>query len=339
MLRILITAVLTIALLAGGTLSALASNGDGNESESIPMMDISELESLVAEMEGIEEFELEPAPLPGRTVSIDGGFRGVWGSDNTPDVKATGVVAGIYGRVDEPDGTGYGFFGGVWSDRNGGLGGYLQGRYADGYFWGTWRCLETGEGGLVGGTYSPDPGAASELVNRFRGIWVTSDGQHTGYLKGTWAPVAQSQPGGKFAGLWKYNPDVSATDVAADGKLRGAYRVLQLVDGTTMHYFKGRWNAYEGARGRLAGLALDGRFYGLWKTNDGSAQGYLKGVWADNRFKGRWGHVGHDPEGVLWGRYGPVVTPQPQEAQPLPMKEVNNTRMQPVETKPLAIQS
>ena len=92
MLRILITAALAVALLAGGTVSTLASNGNGNESEPIPMMDISELESLVGGMEGIEEFELEPAPLNGRTVSIDGGFKGVWASDNTPESAAIGTV-------------------------------------------------------------------------------------------------------------------------------------------------------------------------------------------------------------------------------------------------------
>lgn len=337
MLRVLITAVIAVALLAGGTVSALADTGGGNASESVPPVDITDLEAMADELEGIEEFELEPAPLPGRDVSIDGGFRGVCGSDNKPDEEAAGLVAGIYGTVDEPDGTGYGFFGGVWRNHNGELGGYLQGRYANGYFWGTWRCLETGTGGFVGGTYTPDPNAVNDLVNRFTGIWITGDGQHTGYLKGTWAPVVESHVGGKFAGMWKYDPDASAVDVAADGKLRGTYRALHLADGTSMRYFKGRWNANEGARGRLAGLALDGSFYGLWKSNNGSAQGYLKGVWADHSFKGRWGHLGHEPEGVLWGRYGPVVIPEPLEAQPLPTQDVAATRIQPVEKQPLAV--
>ena len=110
--------------------------------------------------------------------------------------------------------------------------------------------------------------------------------------------------------------------------------MIKLVDGTSMHYVRGRWSSDEGVRGRLGALVVDGSFYGLWDCPSSKAGGYLKGVWAEQEFRGVWGHLGHEPEGRLWGRYGPFPTPQKLEvqtalqqqlalkAQPKPMQKV-----------------
>jgi hypothetical protein len=324
MLKVIVTAILVVALLAGGTISVLAQTGNatGNVTGAPPPLDIADIEALVGELEGVEEFEIMPEPLPGRTATIDGGFRGVWGRDNATNSEPPGVLGGLYGRVQEPDGSGSGYFGGIWKDKNGGPGGYLQGRYANGYFWGVWRCLETGARGILGGTYVPAPGATSDVPHRFSGIWITRDGQQTGYLKGTWSPAVQSQPAGRFAGQWTHDNDVTAAQVAPDGRLSGTYHRLELADGSSIRYFKGRWSSNEGARGRLGGLVHDGGFYGLWNSRNSDAQGYLKGAWADHRFRGVWGYTGQEPGGRLWGRYGPYVTPEPLEAEPLPVPQV-----------------
>ena len=167
------------------------------------------------------------------------------------------------------------------------------------------------------GTYAPDADSANDLVQRFVGDWATEDGQQSGYLKGTWAPIVLSQPEGKFAGQW-----VCDAEVAPDGRLSGLYGVIKLADGSSMQYFRGRWHAADGGHGRLGGLIVDGGFYGLWNSGDSNGRGYLKGAWADNSFKGSWGHLGHEAEGRLWGKYGPIVTPQPVEKQAGPVQRL-----------------
>ena len=339
MLKILITAILAAALLAGGTVSALAGSGAGNTTGGDSPLDFAEIEAMVGEMEEIEDFELMPEPVDGRTASIDGGFRGVWGADNDTVDRPPGVLGGIYGKVQKPDGTGYGYFGGLWKNRNGETGGYMQGRYANGYFWGVWRCMETGAGGILGGTYEPGPDASNDVPRSFVGKWITKDGQQTGYLRGTWSPAVNSQPAGRFAGQWTHDNNVTASEVSPDGRLAGTHHILQLADGNSIHYFKGRWGSNAGAQGRLGGVVLGGEFYGIWNCRNSNAQGYLKGVWADHRFKGVWGHVGHDPQGRLWGRYGPVVTPEPLETEPLPVPQFMATGVKPVLKQPVANQT
>jgi len=338
MLKVITIFIVTVALVAGGTIAAVADTAPGNTTPDELPLDIADIEAMVAELGDTEDFEIVPAPLPGRSVSIDGGFRGVWCGDNAATDECPGILSGIYGKVEEPDGTGYGYFGGIWNTGNGEVGGYMQGRYADGYFWGTWRCLETGAGGILGGIYAPAPDASNDVPHHFIGLWITGDGQQTGYLKGTWSPAVQSQPAGRFAGQWTSGADETAAEVAPDGRLSGTHHVLRLADGSTVRYFKGRWSSNEGARGRIGGLVLDGRFYGLWNCRNSDAGGYLKGVWADHSFKGVWGHVGQEPGGRLRGRYGPVVTPEPAEAQPLSVQGVTATSVNPVDIQPVAVQ-
>jgi len=316
MLKILITVVIAAGLMAGGTLSAFAGSGELNSKDATLSVDTSKVEAILDELEILE---LMPVPLPGKVVSIDGGFQGVWGPDNEISATPSGVVAGVYGTVEQPDGTRSGFFTGLWFLKNNREGGYLAGRYGNGQFEGRWRCLETGVGGPVRGKYAPSDDVADAVVHHFAGRWATQDGQQTGYLKGTWAPLVLAQVEGRFAGQWVHDPTVSATEVAFDGSLWGTHGVLKLADGSSIHLFKGSASSSnERAQVRLGGLILRGKFYGLWKGANSNAHGYLKGVWASHRFKGVWGHVGHSPQGRLWGRYGPFPTPEQVEAKPLP---------------------
>jgi hypothetical protein len=340
MIRIVICVVIAAAMVAGGTASAFAWSAAAESGDAVPPLDAAGIIDVTALANGtgqLGDVDLMPAPLPGRSVSINGGFHGEWGKDSGAELEPPGAVAGIYGTVAEPDGTTFGWFGGIWQGHNGEPTGYLQGRYADGYFWGTWHCLESGAGGPVGGTYGPAADAANDTVKYFVGQWATADGQQTGYLKGTWSPLAQSQPGGRFAGQWSHDPAISAADVAADGSLRGRYRALDLADGTSMHFLKGGWRSNDGAHGRICGLALAGRVYGLWKSAEGDAHGYLQGSWADNAFRGSWGRAGHQPEGRLWGRYGPSPTPQPVEPQPTALQATASAGPQANATQPVGI--
>jgi len=319
MLKIMITVLIVAGLMVGGTLSAFAGSGELNSRDATLSVDASKVEAVLNEMEILE---LLPESLPGKIVSIEGGFQGVWGADNETSATPSGDVAGVYGTVEQPDGTRSGFFVGLWLLKNGREGGYLAGRYGDGQFQGRWRCLETGVGGPVRGKYAPSDEVADAVIHRFAGRWATQDGQQTGYLKGTWAPIVLTQVEGRFGGQWVHNPTVSATEAAFDGRLWGTHGALKLADGSSIHWFNGKASSNEGARVRLGGLVLRGKFYGLWKGANTNAHGYLKGVWASNRFKGIWGHVGHSPQGRLWGRYGLFPTPEQVEAEPLPIKTV-----------------
>ena len=332
MLKILITVVIAAGLMAGGTLSAFAGSGELNSKDATLSVDTSKVEAVLDEL-GI--LELMPVPLPRKVVSIDGGFQGVWGPDNETSATPSGVVAGVYGTVEQPDGTRSGFFTGLWFLKNNREGGYLAGRYGNGQFEGRWRCLETGVGGPVRGEYVPSDDVADAVVHHFAGRWATQDGQQTGYLKGTWAPLVLAQVKGRFAGEWTHSPTVSAAEVAPDGRLWGTYGALTLADGSSISWFNGRADSNEGAQARLGGLVLRGSFYGLWKSANSNAHGYLKGAWASHRFKGVWGHAGHSAQGQLWGRYGPFPTPEELEAQPLSVQKLAVGFSQPVKKQPM----
>ena len=332
MLKILITAVIAAGLIVGGTLSAFAGSGEVITGNVTLSADATKVEAVADELEVLE---LLPVSLPGKPVSVDGGFQGVWGTDSGTEAKHPGVVAGIYGTVEGPDGTRSGFFAGIWQKSGCEAGGYLAGRYGDGNFSGGWRCLETGIGGSLRGEYAPSGDPANDVVHYFSGRWATEDGQQTGYLKGTWAPLVLSQIKGRFAGEWTHSPTVSAAEVAPDGRLWGTYGALTLADGSSISWFNGRADSNEGAQARLGGLVLRGSFYGLWKSANSNAHGYLKGAWASHRFKGVWGHAGHSAQGQLWGRYGPFPTPEELEAQPLSVQKLAVGFSQPVKKQPM----
>lgn len=319
MLKVLITAVIVAGLMVGCTLPALANSGEVITGNVTSPADAAKGDAVAEELEVLE---LLPVSLAGKPVSVDGGFRGVWGTDSATEAICPGVVAGVYGTVEGSDGTRSGFFAGLWQKNGRQAGGYLAGRYGDGNFSGSWRCLETGIGGPVRGEYAPSGDPANDVVRRFSGRWATEDGQQTGYLKGTWAPLVLSQVKGRFGGEWAHGPTVSAAEVAPDGRLWGTYGALTFADGSSISWFNGKADSNEGAQARLAGLVLPGKFYGLWMGANSNAHGYLKGVWAGHRFKGVWGHAGHSAQGQLWGRYGPFPTPEALEAQPLSTQKV-----------------
>ena len=325
-MKVLIIGMLVVGLMVGVTVPALASSGAADSRGTTSSLSSLGAEAMLIEanLEALEEIEigdLIPMPCPRRPIRLQGGLHGVWGTDNATSVEPPGVLAGIYGTARTANGTTLGFFGGIWRNENGTLGGYLKGRYANGHFRGVWRCLETGVGGPVEGTYAPSVNATNNatdsVVHHFVGKWATRDGQQSGYLRGTWAPLVQSQLQGRFAGLWVCDTNISAAEIAPDGRLFGIYGVIELADGSSIHYFRGKWRSHEGARGQLRSLALNGTFYGIWNSRNGNAHGYLKGVYGDHEFKGVWGRAGNAAEGRLWGRYGPSVTPRPVEEQPL----------------------
>jgi hypothetical protein len=309
-IKLFIIAVVVGGLIAGTASAVQADTESLVSTVSARSQDGSDTE--VSELEELEELELVPVPIPGRSVSIDGGFSGIWVKENEVSVEPQGRVVGVYGRVNYANGDELGFFGGIWRDGSGRTTGYLKGKYDDGSFRGKWLCLENGVGGPVSGRCFPTPDTTdSDLRHYFYGEWETEDGQLEGYLRGTWSPIAVLEPRGRFSGQWTHDDQTAAAELLPDGRLSGAYGLVQLQDGTSMHYFRGRWNSAEGAQGRLGGLIASEGFCGLWNSSDSSARGYLKGVWGHNRFRGVWGYFGQGAEGRLWGQYGSIITPEP----------------------------
>jgi len=311
-LNLLCTCILALCLLIIGVAPVYAD--EGNQDPPLILEDMNK-----EELETLDKLDLMPEEAAGRKVHIEGGFKGIWVTDSNATDNCPGNVAGIYGTVKNEDGTSYGFFSGLWRNETGKMGGYLKGKYRDGEFRGIWRCLETGVWGPVKGRYSPAPDAtAADMHHVFFGKWATWDGQLRGHLKGRWAPLAAVKLEGKFNGQWMYANQLTAASIQPDGKLAGTYSVAVFKDGTRIHLFRGTWTSRESDRGKLGGLIVDGRFYGLWNSGNGHPRGYLKGVWKDHRFKGVWAQFDHNIEGRLWGVYRPMITPTTVDKQPLP---------------------
>jgi hypothetical protein len=314
-LSILFTCTLAVCLLIAGVAPVQASEGNQD-----PPLLVEDIDS--GELEALDKLDLVPVDAPGQKVSITGGFKGVWGTEDSAADERPGKVAGIYGVVEYEDGIAYGFFGGIWKNASGRMAGYLKGRYEGGQFRGIWRCLETGMWGPVVGRYTPAPDATIDAIHYlFKGKWETRDGQLSGYLKGIWSPLTMVKPEGKFDGQWMCDNQLTAACVQPDGKLAGKYGVAVFKDGTRIHYFGGILHSRESNKGRLGGLIVDGRFCGLWNSDSSYPRGYLKGIWRDNRFKGVWGQFGQNSEGRLWGVYRPFVTLTAVEKKPLPAQQ------------------
>lgn len=318
--KLLLVGLLVVGLLAGGTASALSAN----TAESLTPLTESEVEELVDELEAVDGMDILPAPMEGRTVKITGGFRGVWGIGEDETADPLGWLVGIYGTVVEPDGTSYGFLGGIYMQKGERIGGLLVGKYADGAFWGTWHSFASETSGQFGGTYTAETEDVEAIVNRFVGKWEISDGETSGYMKGTWAQRVRARRTGRFQGAWSYNDDeieLEAVRPEADGRLRGHYGIIKLADGTAIRMFRGGWNSEEGSKDKLIGIGIRGHFAGVWKTSDGDVGGYLTGAYREHRFRGVWGTMGEEPAGKLWGRYGRM--PQVEaEAEPIPEPQV-----------------
>jgi hypothetical protein len=269
----------------------------------------------IAELE-VDRMELVPSDTSDRKVKLNGGFKGAWITENSLTDEPAGKVVGIYGYFEPDDGNGYGFFSGLWKNASGRMGGYLKGKYRDGIFSGIWRCLETGAWGPVKGRYYPAPDTEVDAIHYiFDGKWTTTDGQIKGYLKGTWSPLRAVRIQGNFTGQWAYNNQLPVSSILYDGKLNGKYGIAIFKDGTRIQFFRGIWNSRNSEEGRLGGLIVDSKFYGMWNNINTRPQGYLKGVWENNRFKGVWSQFGQSIEGRLWGAYRPFLTTTTVEKQ------------------------
>lgn len=311
--KFLLAGLLVVGLLAGGTASALTES----TAQSISGLAAISAEEAVDELDGIAETEIIPVTEPGDRVTIDGGFRGVWGVDPKAE-EPLGHIVGLYGTVTRADGTTYGFMGGVYTNKNGKLGGFLTGKYADGTFRGNWHSATSEASGLYGNTYDVNTEDVEAVVNSFVGEWQTSDGERAGYMKGRYSAVVSIRMAGRFGGKWAINDDeasVEAVRPEADGNFRGHYGIIKFADGTQLRYFRGGWNSEDSeAKGKLQGIGIRGHFYGVWRSADGEANGYLTGRYNEHKFRGVVGTMGEEPSGKLWGKYGRL----PQELEPLP---------------------
>jgi hypothetical protein len=175
--KVLVFAALTLAMIIGGTVPALAGT------DSAPKA----LTSLGSEVNN--ETDAQTAVAPGNSQKISGIFRGVWGCENDTSAEPCGKLRGTYRTITKPDGTVFGFFRGQWQSNNGKYHGWLKGKFEDGSFRGIWRCKETNKGGTLEGRYYPSGDPATEARRHFVGKWTTRDGQKSGYLKGTWHPL------------------------------------------------------------------------------------------------------------------------------------------------------
>ena len=284
----------------------------GAESE----CDTNDLEAILEE-EGFEDDclgiaeddnrDLEIMPMPGKPV-IAGGFHGVWGLDNLDHNMPQGDLCGVYGFRNHVK-RGSSFFRGMWKTDDGEVTGYLVGKGINGRLHGIWYWPEKCVGGRIKGTYTPlvtDATKDSEMS--FEGIWYRG-GRQIGYMEGNWSPVEEIVTSKIFEGEWS-----RGGETPSDGIIKGVHGRIELEDGTSVPFFRGRWESNDGAYGRLAGLGLDGSFCGIWKGEFGFSRGYLEGTYKDKEFSGTWGHFGQEPSGRLWGTYGMGLnTPIPQE--------------------------
>jgi hypothetical protein len=280
-------------------------------------------------------------------VTLGGGFQGVWGTGNAEDADPMGSLVGIYGKVKRASGQEAGYFRGIWLTDNDTVFGYLRGICSDnGTFAGVWRNPETGVGGPVNGTYSPT-NDDNVTAGEFNGIWETRDGEQSGYLRGTWSPAVSVEREGKFGGRWINGDQTLALAKGARisarrnakgdasgnlklnraGRIWGCYGRIDLADGSSISYFRGKWHAANNrAHGRLGGFAIDGKVYGMWggQQKVGNAGGYLTGDYSydsqlekepKGTFEGTWGRFGQEHSGLLKGKFGPLGVSEPFEDQ------------------------
>ncbi|MBN2099658.1 MAG: hypothetical protein JW753_08690 [Dehalococcoidia bacterium] len=344
----LIIGLLLVGLVIGITVPAvMASRAANPDDGTLPATSAeAELAELAADWE-------EADPVTGNTgegkeiklleVTLGGGFQGVWGTDNAEDADPTGSLVGVYGKVKRASGLEASYFRGVWLTDNDTVFGYLRGTCSDnGTFIGFWSNPETGVGGPVNGTYSP-AGSDNITPGEFNGTWETRDGERSGYLRGTWSPVVSVEREGRFGGRWINDDQELAlgkrgcafakgkakghVECIRAGRVWGSYGEITLADGTSVHYFRGKWHAAnDKTHGRLGGLAIDGHFYGVWGSHKKicRAGGYLTGDYSydsqldkepKGTFEGVWGRFGQEDSGLLKGKFGPLGVSEPFEGQ------------------------
>ena len=344
----LIMGLLLLGLVVGTTIPAImasraANPGDGTSSASAAEAELTELAADWEEADPVTDNTGEGKGIKLLEVTLGGGFQGVWGTDNTEDADPMGSLVGIYGNVKRAGGKEVSYFKGVWLTDNDTVFGYLRGTCSDnGTFAGVWSNPETGVGGPVEGTYSSTD-SDNVTSGEFTGTWETRDGEQSGYLRGSWSPAVSVEREGRFGGRWinddrvlaigkgahvsaKGNAEVNA-ECRRAGRVWGSYGEIGLADGTSIHYFLGKWHAANNrAHGRLGGLAIEGKFYGVWGGHNKGcrAGGYLTGDYSydsqlekepKGTFEGAWGRFGQEDSGLLKGKLGPLGVSEPFEDQ------------------------
>jgi hypothetical protein len=346
----LIMGLLLVGLVVGIAIPAAmasraANPGDGTLPATADEAELAELAADLQEADpvtGNDEAAAKEIKL--LEVTLGGGFQGVWGTDNADPM---GSLVGIYGKVKRAGGQEVGYFKGIWLTDNDNVFGYLRGSCSDnGTFAGVWRNPETGAGGPVNGTYSPTSGD-NVTAGEFNGTWETRDGEQGGYLRGTWSPAVSVEREGRFGGRWINGEGASVLgkdarisarrsangDAAGNlklnraGRIWGCYGEIKLADGSSISYFRGKWHAANNrVHGRLGGLAVDGKFYGMWSGQQKGwcSGGYLAGDYSydsqlekepKGTFEGVWGRFGQEDNGQLKGKFGPTPVSQPFEDQ------------------------
>jgi hypothetical protein len=329
--------------------SRAANPGDGTLPAIADEAELAELAADLQEADPVADNSDagEAKDLKSLEVTLGGGFQSVWGTDNMEDTDPVGSLVGIYGKVKRAGGQEVGYFKGIWLTDNDTVFGYLRGICSDnGTFTGVWRNPETGAGGPVNGTYSPT-NDDNVTGGEFNGTWETRDGERSGYLRGTWSPAVSVEREGQFGGRWINGDRTSALskgarisarrsangEAAGDlklnhaGRIWGCYGRIDLADGSSINYFRGKWHAASNrAHGRLGGIAIDGKFYGMWggQQKGWNSGGYLTGNYSydsqlekepKGTFEGVWGCFGQEDKGQLKGKFGPMPVSQPFEDQ------------------------
>jgi type II secretory pathway pseudopilin PulG len=344
-----IIGLLLVGLVAGIAVPAVMASRASNPSDealaaAADEADLAELAAALQEADPLVTDNDEEAAKKIKLleVTLGGGFQGEWGTDNAEDADPMGSLVGIYGKVKRADKQ-INYFTGIWLADDGSIFGYLRGTCSDnGTFTGVWRNSETEVGGLLNGTYSP-VNNDNVTAGEFNGTWETTDGEQSGYLRGTWSPAVSVEREGRFGGLW-VNDDQLAASCQGDrvsakckakndaecnraSRIWGSYGRINLADNTTIQYFVGKWHAANGRlHGRLGGVAIDGKFYGVWggQKNGCRAGGYLTGDYSydsqlekepKGTFEGVWGRFGQEDNGQLRGKFSPLPVPQPFEDQ------------------------
>ena len=311
-LKVLIVSVIVTLLMVGIAVPVLASTRSTDSEEAVPTLTgvepTSALESLMADLGDVQycEFEEEDnseilSMLSQEKHKVSGGFNGVWGLSDGLLQEPLGDLCGLYFVNNATDNTVASFYG-MWKTDEGVASGLLKGKCSDGRFDGYWYMPKHSVGGLIKGTCAPIISEASELsiARTFDGKWCTRSGKELGYLEGTWSPTVSSSIVGRIQGEWGHG-----SERPADGTLRGIHGKIMLADRSTIAYFAGKWTSNnEIALGRIGGLAMDGKFYGIWGGQNGG-HGYLSGDYANHEFDGDWGYLGHGDTGKIWGKYGP----------------------------------
>ena len=328
--------------------SRAANPGDGALPATADEAELAELAADLQEADPVtDNDEAAAKEIKLLEVTLGGGFQGEWGTDNAEDADPMGSLVGIYGKVKRAGGKEAGYFKGIWLTDNDTVFGYLRGICSDnGTFTGVWRNSETAVGGPVNGTYSPTSGD-NVTAGEFIGTWSTRDGEQGGYLRGTWSPAVSVERGGRFGGRWINGEGVSVLSKGARisarrnangagagnlklngaGRIWGCYGEIKLADGSSINYFRGKWHAANNrGHGRLGGIAVDGKFYGMWGGHQKGchAGGYLTGDYScdsqlekepKGTFEGVWGRFGQEDNGQLKGKFGPLPMSQPFEDQ------------------------